>query len=292
MTKPNFFIIGAPKCGTTSLFDWLSLHPEIFVSPNKEPNFFSSDIWVPNRITEAEYLKLFEKVPEYKKNIGEASTRYLYSEVAIDKILKYCDKPRFIALVRNPVDMVYSLYNHLQFLNVEDCQSFSDAWALKDARADGKCIKPGCTDPASLSYGKIGLLGEQVERFYAKVPASQRLVVVMDDLKKDPESVWVNVLKFLGVADDIPIDFFVSNKSMKPRFKSLNQMVFWLSSAKRKIGINRGVGILNRVSKFNRVQAVRKPLEEDLKLRITDYFSEDILKLGNVLNRDFSNWLN
>jgi hypothetical protein len=291
MIKPNFFIIGAPKCGTTSLFRWLSQHPQVFMPEKKEPNFFNHDFWVPNRISEAEYLKLFESAPPDKKVIGEASTRYLFSQVAIDNSLAYCNNPKFIAMVRNPVDMLYSLYNHLYCLKVEYCKSFRDAWNLKEARARGRSIKALCADPHSLAYGDIGRLGEQIERLYQKVPGRQRLVIVMDDLIVDPNSIWVSVLRFLNIDETVQIDFRVSNRSMDTRFKSLNEIVYWLSGLKRKFRVDTSFGILNRISQLNRVEATRQPLDDGLRSEIIQYFCDDILKLSNLLNRDLSCWL-
>jgi hypothetical protein len=94
---PNFFIIGAPKCGTTSLSKWLAGHPEVYFSPIKEPHFFNTDenwFW---RGTEKKYLKLFEKVKTYHLAIGEGSVRYLNSKVAVTNIEKFSNKEKYLA---------------------------------------------------------------------------------------------------------------------------------------------------------------------------------------------------
>ena len=292
MRKPNFFIIGAPKCGTSSVFTWLSTHPQIFTPEIKEMNFFSRDIWVPKRISENDYLEAYQEARSTQLRLCDASTRYLYSEEAIDNILDYCEGPKFIAMVRNPIDMVYSLYNHLVFINVEHCNSFREAWLLKDERLNGESIMEGCTDPCSLAYGEIGRLGDQIERFFNKVSPSNRLVIVLDDLESNPGSVYKKVINFLDLEDDMHTDFSVSNRSMVWRSKTLNRAILALARAKSKLGINKsGFGLLNKLSRMNRKDTERDALPVDLLDEMQEFFFEDTLKLGELLRRDLSHWV-
>src|SRR5438445_6171777 len=104
MRKPNLFIIGAPKCGTTSLADWLRQHPAVFVPAGQnEPNFFNTDHVERFRLTLAEYERLFEAAGNHSKYVCEKSVWYLSSSEAVPNILEYAPAAKFIVCIRNPV---------------------------------------------------------------------------------------------------------------------------------------------------------------------------------------------
>ena len=110
--KPDFFIVGAPKCGTTALYTYLKQHPEIFMSPQKEPQFFANDVLGDRRhtCTWAEYLSCFAAARGAKR-IGEASVAYLGSPCAPKQIKMFNPAAKIIIMLRNPVDMMHSLHN-------------------------------------------------------------------------------------------------------------------------------------------------------------------------------------
>ena len=128
MKRPDFFILGAPKAGTTTLANWLSEHPQIFVSPLKEPQFFNWDFCHRSTRSFKEYEALFEAATVDHVAVGEASTRYLYSRTAVPAILGYVDKPRFIVMIRDPVDLAYSLHDQTVFNGNENVLDFEKAW--------------------------------------------------------------------------------------------------------------------------------------------------------------------
>jgi len=111
MSKPDFFLVGAPRSGTTALYTYLKSHPEIFMSPIKETQFFAADLLGEHRPirTWAEYLNCFSGA-QSEKRIGEASALYLSSRSAPAAIKAFCATARIIVILRNPVDMMYSLY--------------------------------------------------------------------------------------------------------------------------------------------------------------------------------------
>ncbi len=108
--RPGFFIVGAPKCGTSSMMRYLRQHPDIFM-PNKELHFFGSDIYT-KRLMKKDYLNCFSKA-RHEKMAGEKSAMYLYSEKTAAEIKRFCPHAKIIIQIRNPVDMLYSLYNNL-----------------------------------------------------------------------------------------------------------------------------------------------------------------------------------
>ena len=132
MKKPNLFIVGAPKCGTTSLYGWLSQHPNVYMSPIKEPGFFSPDsLHRPGTL--ARYEALFAKAGAEHEIVGEASTNYLYSREAVPRVLEYNPKAKFIVCVRNPVEMAPSLFAQRVWEGRDTVKCFEDAWRLQPA---------------------------------------------------------------------------------------------------------------------------------------------------------------
>lgn len=139
MTRPNFFIVGAPKCGTTSLYEYLRSHPQVFMPEKKEPEHFSDDLdWrnvmLRHRVADRDdYLSLFDPAPAHAAAVGEASTWYLFSEAAAGAIHDFNPEARIIIMLRDPVKMMYSL--HGQFL--KDCneviEDFAQAIAAEPA---------------------------------------------------------------------------------------------------------------------------------------------------------------
>ena len=202
MKKPNFFIIGAPKCGTTSLAAWLSEHPNVYMSPVKEPNFYNADLGN-HELTRREYELLFKKATANHKAVGEASTSYLFSQVAVSRIeQEFAGKVQYIVTVRNPIDMAHSFYEELVVLGYEHIKEFSKAWQLSEERSKGHAVTRLCHEPKLLDYKSVCKLGEQVERLFRIVPRDRVLVLVLDDVKANPRGEYLKVLDFLGVPDD------------------------------------------------------------------------------------------
>ena len=153
MTKPNFFIIGAPKCGTTALSEYLREHPNIYMCTPKEPHYFDYDFEQYREVeTLDEYLGLFEAATTEHIAIGEASACYLYSSVALEDIYQFAPQAKIIVMLRNPVDLAYSYHSQLLYASDENVPDFEQAWRLQDIRREGKKIPPRCRDSALLQY--------------------------------------------------------------------------------------------------------------------------------------------
>src|SRR5438034_1403974 len=126
VAKPTFFLVGAPKCGTTALYAYLQKHPGLFLPP-KEQHFFGSDLYPPERPhDEADYLRPFASAPAGVQ-LGEASVWYLYSRLAAQEIKRFSPEGRIIVSLRNPVDMIYSLHSHVTWAGIERVQPFERA---------------------------------------------------------------------------------------------------------------------------------------------------------------------
>jgi hypothetical protein len=292
MKKPNFFIIGAPKCGTTSMAIWLSKHPKIFISPIKEPNYFNSDLDKGRNRKLNNYEALFKSANNSHLAVGEASVFYLYSKVAVPNILKYTTNVKLIVMLRNPTEMVHSLHEQLVFSANEHLKDFKEAWRLQEKRKQGLYISKWCIEPEYLQYGSVCKLGEQLERLYTLIPQKKLLIVLLDDVKEDPRQEYLRVLHFLGIPDDGRAAFPIENRAKVRRSLVLRKIVKSINLAKRRLKIPRlATGITKKIDRFNLIEKSRKPLPKELKEELIEYFREDINKLEQLINRDLSHWL-
>ena len=160
--RPNFFILGAPKCGTTALSAYLREHPRVFVSQPKEPHYFCDDFdyyYAPGQRSEAHYLGLFADADERHLAVGEASVWYLYSATAARNIIAFAPDARIIVMVRNPVELVPSLHSQLRYMLDEAEPDPAAAWDLLDARARGEGLPDTVRVPEFLQYRDAARLG-------------------------------------------------------------------------------------------------------------------------------------
>jgi hypothetical protein len=288
--KPNFFIIGAPKCGTTSLSEYLRTHPDIFFCTPKEPTYFNTDSFEKPRAvhTEKEYLNLFRGAKNYRA-VGEGSTRYLSSRVAIKNILKFNSEAKFIVMVRHPADMFHSLFWHLRFMLKEDSKDPESAWKKQQFKCHIENMH--FSKQKAFPYGEFCSLGYQLERVYRFVPRSQVFVIFLDDLKQDPRKVYQKTLFFLGLSDDGRKEFPVINERKDYRFRFLQTLPRKIRVLKKKLGIGKSFGILTPIQRLNIKNATAPPLSKEFRQELIVYFRDDIKKLSILTGRDLSHWL-
>ena len=291
MKKPNFYIVGAPKCGTTSLSIWLAAHPQIFISPLKEPHFFNTDhnyILTPSL---GAYERLFRDATDHHLAVGEASTWYLYSFEAVPNILRYCPEAQFIVCLRNPVDMVHSLHNQQVVNGNEDVQSFEQAWRLQDERQCGRCNPRWCREPRHLIYGDACALGAQMERLLDHLERDRVLPLLLDDVKEKPAREYRKTLEFLGVRDDGRREFPVYNVAQELRSPRLQRAYLVGSALKLRLGIQRNLWVANLVSRINHRPRPRTAPPTALRAELQRFFTPDVERLGALLRRDLSSWV-
>lgn len=300
MKKPNFFILGAPKCGTTSLSHYLSEHQNIFFSDPKEPHYFSTDFSDEYRliITEEEYLNLFSGAENYKA-AGEGSVWYLYSKDAVPNILEYNPDAKFIVMTREPVDMFSSLHAQLLHSLDEDIKDIEKAWKIQKERKKGKYIPDKCREPKLLQYGEVCNLGKQINRLLKLVPDKKNIKIIrLEDLKKNPQRVYEETLDFLSVERDGRQDFPVYNKNSRLKNRKMKQILsFSRDSAIKQISkyIKKKIGIKHwplfvALNKWNNKEFRRERLPKDLRKQLESFFknsaySEYLNTLNGQLNK-------
>jgi hypothetical protein len=295
MQTPNLFLIGAPKCGTTALHEYLAAHPKIYMSPVKEPHHYSQDL--PGRnayFPRDEYLSLFAPATAAHAWRGESSVYYLYSQVAVPRILAEHPQARFIAMVRNPLEMAPSL--HAQLLNslTEDEADFATAWRLQSARARGELIPASCTEPRYLQYRDISSLGAQLQRAMLHLMPWQLHAIVFDDFRDDPAKTYAQVLEFLQLPHDGRTEFPRVNPSTRIKHRWLRRLLDQqrIPTAWRKLGRHwRLDRVHQRAVRWNEAPQPRAALELELRRELVHAFSDDVKLLAELLHRDLNHWL-
>jgi len=286
MRLPNFLIIGAQKAGTTSLYEYLRQHPQVYMSPVKEPHFFTYEGETPPSaeiVTEwSHYLALFSKAREGHVAIGEASPSYLHAEHAPGRIARYLPRARLIAILRNPVERAFSNWIH----NVEHGReqlSFPEALAQEEER-----MRQGAG--YAFYYKWKGFYFRHLSRYLALFPRDQLRVYLFDDLRANPSFVMRDLFEFLEVYPDVSIRFERHNVSGVPR-----GMAGRLFSRIRKLQAAQQIGkrlMPEAIRRRARSQLLVKPaLQEEVRAYLIEVYREDVLRLQDLLRRDLSAWL-
>ncbi|MCU7960519.1 MAG: sulfotransferase [gamma proteobacterium symbiont of Bathyaustriella thionipta] len=296
----SFYIIGAPRCGTTALSKVLGENPQVSFAKPKEAHFLGDD-YTDRSVQEIQHLYLEHFHPNLSlttRAIGDGSVSYLYSPDAIRQALRLDPDARFIVLVRNPLDMLRSYHQRLLFLLDEEVADFASAWNLQQERAAGQKLPDTCREPRALQYGNIGSLGRHVEQLFEVAGADRCEVVVFDDFVKDPRAVYLRLLEFIGIDDDGRSKFNAtrSNAGYKSRWLQQYSMnpppwVYHLIRISNAKSLSRLKGIRKRIKKFNRAKAKAQPMDPAMQTVLRDYYREDVARLSTLLKRDLSGWL-
>lgn len=286
--------MGAPKAGTTSLYSYLTQHPDVFMPVRKEPYFFGG--W---RKTSEEdlrsYLNLFDGVPE--DNVaGEASTTYLYLESAAREIKEFQPEAKIIIVLRNPVDRAYSQYWHHVRNGLKN--TFEQELEAEEnrLREGWSGFRPGVVPPAY--YIESGRYSKHVERYIRTFGREQVGVYLFEDLTKDPEGVCQNIFDFL----DIDLDHTVAtgqayNSSGPLRSPILYRMLFlfptWIREPMKQalpFGALKRIRAAKEWVLEKNVKTV-PDMNSKTKAYLQQIFRDDVLYVEELTGRNLSHWL-
>jgi hypothetical protein len=297
--KPDLFIVGAPKCGTTALYEYLRLHPNIFLSPLKEPHYFATDLGTyPAIKTAAAYEALFaRRTPEHLR-VGEASVYYLRSSVALANIRQFNPEARIIAMFRNPVDMVHSLHSQLLYVAEESVSDFETAWRLQERRRRGFDVPRGSRGAFLLQYAEVGAFGTQTERMLSAFPREQVKMILYDDFAASARAVYDDVIAFLGVPHDHRREFPRINDNKRARVAWLRNFLRkpppvlrdTYRSIKQTMGAKRMDALKSAVVARNTTKQRREPLSPEFRSELVEAFREEVALLSRLIGRDLSHW--
>lgn len=281
---PNFFIVGAEKAGTTSLYHYLCQHPQIYLPIVKEPNFFCKDISPPKKFKKPPfekfihstfirdldtYMELFKDVNN-EIAIGEASVSYLFSKLAAREIKRFNPNAKIIIILRNPVERAFSEYQ-------------MDVTIGRTARDFLSAFQGGN------KYKGKSLYYHQVKRYKDLFPAENLLIIIFEEMVKDMEKAMKRIFNFLGVDESFAPDFEQKfNRPLTPRVKILNSVLF-ASGIKRALS-NITPGKLKEALKSKFYRNEKKKLSKKEFDVLFPLFYEDIKKLEKLTGKDLSLW--
>ena len=204
---PNFFILGAGRSGTTSLHQQHAQHPDVFMSPTKEPTFFCDFFGMQNPW---EYLDLFGDAT-HERVIGESSHAYLSCPTSAQMLSVFVPQAKFVVIFRNPIDRAYSLYCWMTAAGNEWLAPFEKALEAEDERAtDPRFFRKVPQYFYNYLYFQSGLYSPQIARYLRLFPRDQVLFLRFDDLARNVHDVLQRVFRFLQV-DAVPSDLAPAN---------------------------------------------------------------------------------
>ena len=297
MQRPDFFIVGAPKSGTTALAHFLRQHPHIYmIDPRREPLYFAADLPHKRAVRNLEqYLEFFAGSTPEDKAIGEKSVFYLCSEVAAREIKAFNAAARIIIMLRNPVDMMHALHGHMLLSADEDIVDFAAALDAEEDRRQGRRLPARGDFPTGILYRRVAGYPAQVRRFLEAFGRDKVLIIIFDDFKADTGETYRRTLEFLGVDPEFQPSYETVNPSRRPRSRILNRLL---------VKPPRFLRTLHRASPFRSVESkvvgavrdanieegARPPMDPRLRKRLQAQLAPEVAELSGLLERPLTHW--
>jgi hypothetical protein len=292
---PGFIVIGAPKAGTTSLFNYLCQHPQVFRPPLKEPRFFAIEGHVPSHRERVHWLvDTWEGYVDHFSGArpdqlgGDASGAYLYSTGVIERIRQRAPEVPLVAILRHPVEATWSHYLM--------ARGYGKAQGSFEEEIDREPLEPVATQWAweLTMLVRARLYHAHLTRWLDAFPRDQLLVHLYEDLREDPAAVVRRTFSHLGLDPDVPLDVSErSNVGTDPRSLRLHAFEHRPGRVARHLKL-----ALRRVPGRRTVQSVVlrwnerpvPPVPSASRQRLLDVFRSDTDALEELLGRDLSAW--
>ena len=311
------FIVGAPRCGTTTLASTLKQNPQVCFSSVKEPHYFSrhalgdlNDVDLRHVVNDDYLARFFDHCGDERRIAAEGSVTYLYTPDQMAPILKLWPDAKFIIALRDPLQMLPSLHARLLVTGDETIADFAEAWAKIDERREGRLIPRTTFDPRWLRYDDAGAFGSHVARFFDAVGRERCHVVLFDDLAADPETTYRRMCEFLKIDPWPDTKFKARRINSGFRYGWLQRLLKrppkavrtvlggeQLRQREKKLEATEGAVIATvfrlrkRLLDWNKVPAKRAPLDPALRAEIIARMRDEIIILSQLIDRDLSHWL-
>lgn len=304
LTYPNLFIIGAPKCGTTSLYAHLRQHPQVFLTEPKEPNHFAYAFgnpynWPshnPYRNRE-DYLSLFQSTGS-AAYVGEASTCYSLMPHVASAIREFAPDAKIIALLREPVQRAWSMYLFWHQFNPR-CQHIDIDDFRQRFLADDLVTEHDRLQSQSVKWLRgAGMYWENLRHYYYNFPSDQILLLQYDSFMTQPQTTLDRVCQFLGIEDFRINPHLRENKTAVPKFRGLYNFINNDAShplrvfAKQIIGRFVSPQLIKRIANRLLLQIEsRRTLPAALIQELSAYYNDDLQCLMASTGFDTRPWL-
>lgn len=303
---PDLYVVGGPKCGTTSVFHWLKKHNQTFLT-DKEPNFLCPDVFDIRDLPESlkswkEYTDKICPLAAKGKICGDFTPRYLYSDMALNVIANQRSKPLVVALLRNPIDLCYALHGQMLKQGLEDEEDFQKAWRRAVDRGNDPeswRTRSGLID-RRLDYPLYGKLGVRVRKYMSALdPKCFRVFILEEEMANNPRAVYDELLNCLNLE---PVSVQLDRVNERKEFRSLalqramirtrdvvRKLRFKLTGG-RTIKKRRGTGLMKLVNRLNETQGSSAELSVDQRKAMAEFFRSDVLDLFDAIGRPIDAW--
>lgn len=298
MDPATFILVGAPKCGTTSLFHYLSEHPRLHVATPKEPLYWCDD-FEPYRIvkTRSEYDQVMSPPPSALAK-GEGSTMYLLSQRALPAIREYRPDAKILLAIRNPVELFLSWHGWMLQALEEDQADPETAWRLQEERSQGRSLPATSQVPFFIQYREVCSLGQHVRRLLEVFPREQIHVVVFEEFIRSPREVYEGVLAFLGVPSDGRVEFPKMNERRAWRnawaaklYRRPPAPIRPIIELVRRTWLSLPAGVQQPFRSMFFSHKVDKPaISPQFREILVQEFAEDTKRLEELLNINLGSW--
>jgi hypothetical protein len=289
---PDFFLVGAPKCGTTAFHRWLRMHPEVFLPVEKESHGFAPDLDL-ERVAGQAYLRLFEAAGDARR-VGETSVFYLYSRQAAREIFDFNPEAQIVVMLRNPVDVMHAYHSERLWRGTENIRDFAAALAADGERQAGRMLPEGVRFLEGLRYRELATFSVQVERYLETFGPDRVHVVLHDDMVRDIAGVYAETCRFLDVDPAHQPSFSLVNSNKTVRSTRLQtalrdrNTVLW--RAARIVPFELRRKIQRRLKALNTRFEPRAPMQPELRRKLQAEFRSEVRRLGELIGRDLSHW--
>lgn len=289
MVKPNFFIVGQTRSGTTTLYHHLRQHPEVFIvhtGSGFTPQFFGK---FPTVNTEEEYLKIYSEVKN-EKRIGEKNTDTLIDLESAEQIHHYYPDAKIIINLRNPIDVMLSVHNLMvNAAAVEKIIDFEKALDAEKIRLEEELKNPGTHNPF-LFYRKTARYVDQVKKYVDIFGLENIHIQIFDDFKKNPIKEFQIICRFLDIDDTFVPAMEHYNKRRVSRSKTLQSLVNKTGGTKFRKIIRKIPKIQNAYNLINRPYATKDQISNELKEQMKKELKPEIEELSKLIKRDLTFW--
>ena len=298
--KPNLFIVGHPRSGTSSLHAYLSQHPDVFMTAIKEPNHFALDfreasdrfhgkqLYFPYRLKKR-YLRLYRNW-KHECIGGEASATNLCSKVSAREIHRFNPRAKIIMLFREPVDFLYSYHSATQFALGEHHKDFKKALDAEQKRRAGRDLSKRVISPPWLFYSEFVKYAEQLGRFRNYFDNDQIKVLLFNNFKVSTPQVFSHVLSFLEVNAGFKPSFEIVNPNKQIRWPLLKKYTmdspYFRKILRLFFSDETYAGMKNFYKKKLVKYKPRPKLDEDLRIELMKKIKPEVEKFGNALDLD------
>ena len=298
--RPNFFIVGAPKCGTTALYEYLRPHPQIFLPRLKEPHFFAKDLGTyPAVKTPEAYAALFADATARHLRVGEASVYYLALVDGDSQHPRVQSRRQAHRHVPEPGRHGLLVPLAIALRVTGERPRLRDRLALaRPAPARDWTCRAAPVAGFLLQYEDMGRFGTQARRLLATFPAAQVKIILFDDFSATPQLVYDEIIDFLELPHDGRAQFPRINENKRARMAWLRKLMvnppYKARSAYRSF--KQAVGgkhldatkqwLIDRIT----VRERRPPLSPEFRAELVETFREEVALLSQLLNRDLSHW--